>query len=147
MRISVVLLAVSVLATGCGSSAKKTSSTPVAPLKPPVIPVKFTPLPCPKHAYSTIDMEGCSERATLKTDKQINTQVATIFKLLIPSARADFVRSERSWLAYRNGSCEAESSKFAGGTAEPVEFGYCLSDASAEHLHDLVVFRKFLQIH
>ncbi len=120
----------------------------VAPLKPPVIHEKFTSLPCPKqHAYSTLAMEGCAEQSILKTDKQINAEAALIFKLLPASYRAGFVRSEHSWLAYRNGTCEAQSGKYAGGTAAGVIAATCVADTNREHLRDLVAFRKFLQIH
>jgi uncharacterized protein YecT (DUF1311 family) len=142
-----ILFAVAMLAAGCGSSAKKNATTPAAPPKPQVIRENFTPLPCPRHPSSTLDMEGCAEQSTLRTDKGINAQVATIFTLLIPSARPGFVRSERSWRVYRNSSCEAESSKYAGGTAAVVEYGYCVADLNRGHLHDLVQFRKFLQVH
>jgi hypothetical protein len=85
------------LGAGCGSFAKKTSSTPVAPLKPPVTNETFALLACPKHhPYSTLAMEGCAEQSTPRTDKQINMQVATIFRLP-PSARG--LRFQRALMA------------------------------------------------
>src|SRR4051794_23361753 len=102
MREMRVVLALAVAATGG--------------LKPPVIHETFTPLPCPKHQVSTLDIEGCLEQQILKSDRQIDARAAAIFKLLRPDARAGFVRGEHSWLAYRRASCLAEASKYAGGT-------------------------------
>ncbi len=69
------------------------------PLKPPVIHEKFTPLPCPKTPKTTVDLEGCAEKAILTTDRAINAKVKTIFGLLrARAARQSFVTSELAWL-------------------------------------------------
>jgi uncharacterized protein YecT (DUF1311 family) len=106
-------------------------------LKPPVIHEVFTPQPCPMHPVSTLDIEGCAEQSIVKTDRTINADVKTIFKLLAPSARAGFVAGERAWLRYRKLSCEAESSKFAGGTFAGVVEANCAAARNSAHVKDL----------
>ena len=125
-----VALAVAVLAIG---------------LKPPVIHETFTPLPCPMHPQSTLDSEGCLERAILQGDRQIDAQAKAIFSLLRPDARAGFVRSERAWLAYRRASCLAEASKYAGGTLTGIVDASCTVSRNKTHLQDLRELRKTLQ--
>ena len=115
-----------------------------APLKPPVIHETFTPLPCPKHQVSTLDIEGCLEQQILKTDRQIDTQSAVVFRLLRPDARAGFVQGERSWLAYRRANCLAEASKYAGGTLTGVVDASCTVARNKTHLADLAELRKTL---
>ena len=115
-----------------------------AAVSPPVIHESFAPLPCPKHQVSTLDIEGCLERQILKSDKQIDTRVASIFALLRPDARAGFAQSERAWLASRRASCEAESSKYAGGTFAGVAAASCTVARNKTHLQDLEALKKTL---
>src|SRR5581483_8597862 len=64
----------------------------LAALKPPVIHESFTPLPCPKHASSTLALEGCAEKAILAGDRKIDAKAHAIFFKLAPRERAGFVR-------------------------------------------------------
>ncbi len=123
------------------------ASAPAAP-SPPVIHEPFTLLPCPMHPETTVALEGCSEHAIVATDRQINVRVKKIFGLLkAPGARTTFVASERSWLRYRNGSCAAEASFYAGGTAQPVAYAECLLQRNRSHLVDLAALVKTLSQH
>ena len=105
---------------------------------PPVIRESFTVLPCPAHSVSTLDLEGCAEKALLGSDRAINARAKKIFGLLRSSvARGAFIRGEQSWLDYRRSSCAAESSKYAGGSLEPVAFGHCEQSRNGAHLAEL----------
>ena len=115
-----------------------------AVIQPPVIHETFTLLPCPRHPVSTVDLEGCSEQAIVRTDRKINAEAKAIFGLLRPDVRAAFVRGERAWLQYRQASCEAESSKYAGGTLAGVLAASCTLARSKTHLSELLDFRKTL---
>lgn len=117
----------------------------LAGLKPPVIHETFTPLPCPKHAATTLDLEGCAEQQILASDRKINAKARTIFFKLAPRERAGFVRSEHEWLAYRRDSCAAEASKYAGGTLAPVIDAQCQVARNKTHLEDLSELLKTLQ--
>jgi len=114
-------------------------------LAPPVIHEPFTPLPCPIHPDTTIDVEGCQEVRILRTDRAIDAKARTIFHLLrTQSARLSFVTGERNWLHYRRQSCAAEASHYAGGTAEPVAYLNCTLARNKSHLTDLTAMRKAL---
>jgi uncharacterized protein YecT (DUF1311 family) len=116
-----------------------------AAIAPPVIHEPFTPLPCPLHPDTTIDVEGCQEHRVLRTDRRIDLQVKAIFHLLrTEDIRVSFVSGERSWLRYRRQSCAAEASHFAGGTAHGVAFLSCTLQRNKAHLVDLSVMRKTL---
>jgi uncharacterized protein YecT (DUF1311 family) len=117
-------------------------------LGPPVIHEPFTVMPCPPHPRSTLDLEGCAEHALLKSDHAINVLANRIFKRLAArTARAAFVRSERAWLSYRRSSCSAESSRFVGGTARPLEFGDCEQRRNRSHLQDIFEIDRTLAVH
>lgn len=116
-----------------------------AAIAPPVIHEPFKALPCPLHPDTTIDVIGCQEHRVLRTDRAINTQVATIFRLLrTDAARSTFVAGERSWLQYRRQSCSVEASKFAGGSEQPVALLTCTLQRNTSHLADLAAMRKTL---
>ena len=114
------------------------ASVAAAALRPPVIHEPWTPLPCPAHQRSTVDIVACLEVAVVRSDRQINATVGRIFRLLRRSAdRASFVRGERAWLEYRRLSCSAEASVYHGGSAEPVAFLTCEKRRNSRHLGDL----------
>ena len=114
-------------------------------LKPPVIHEVFTPQPCPMHPVSTLDLEGCAEQSILKTDRTINADVKVIFAQLAPPARGGFVSGERAWLRYRTLSCEAEASKYAGGTLAGVVAANCAAARNRAHVKDLAETLKELR--
>jgi uncharacterized protein YecT (DUF1311 family) len=94
---------------------------------------------------STLDIEGCSERTILRTDAQIDRLVRTIHGLLrTADGKRALVRSEAAWLAYRRLSCEAEASRFAGGTLAGVEAAGCEVARNRTHLRELGALKKTL---
>jgi uncharacterized protein YecT (DUF1311 family) len=94
-------------------------------------------LPCPKNPVSTVDQEGCAERALLRSDAKVDAVAARIWTALPAAGRSSFARGERAWLAYRAASCEAETAKYAGGTLQPVAYLGCELSRNAAHLTDL----------
>lgn len=141
MRRTVVTLVAAAAALGAAHAA-------AGGLAPPVIAEPFTPLPCPLHPDTTIDVEGCQEMRVLRTDRAIDGEARTIFHLLrTQSARRSFVAAEHSWLHYRRQSCLVEASAFAGGSAEPVAFLTCTLRRNRSHLVDLTAMAKTLSHH
>src|SRR5262245_15948306 len=116
---------------------------------PPTLPhihERFTPLPCPKHPVSTLDMEGCAEQDILRTDRQVEMQMRRVIALLRdPGGRRAFASAERSWLAYRRSICDAEASKFAGGTLAGVVAASCTARQNHRHLAELTSLAKTLK--
>jgi uncharacterized protein YecT (DUF1311 family) len=113
---------------------------PLAPAAggPPVIREPWTPLPCRSQAQTTVEIEGCLERAVGRSDRLIDTKAAVIFGLLRRrSDRAAFVEGEQAWLRYRHRSCTATASVYRGGSAEPVAFLRCEQQRNRRHLADL----------
>jgi uncharacterized protein YecT (DUF1311 family) len=122
------------------------ASPGVAALGPPVIREPWTPLPCPAHPKPTIEIEGCLERAIMRSDRRIDAKAATILHLLRRQFdRAAFVRGERAWLLYRRRSCSAEASIYRGGGAEPVAFLTCEKGRNRRHLADLETMERTLK--
>ena len=117
-----------------------------AALTPPVIREPWTPLPCPAHPKSTIEIEGCLEKAIVQSDRRIDKRVGRIFTLLPHRAdRVAFIQGERAWLRYRRRSCSAEASIYRGGSGEPVAFLSCEKRRNARHIADLVETERILR--
>jgi len=101
---------------------------------------------CPAHPVTTLDSQGCSERALVRSDRMIDAQAKRVFGLLPSSkARATFVRGESSWLDYRRTSCTAVSSKYEGGSVRALVFLECELQRNATHLVDLKQMVKALE--
>jgi uncharacterized protein YecT (DUF1311 family) len=127
---------VAVVATAAASGA----------LGPPVIREPWTPLPCPAHPSSTVDMEGCLERDVTRSDRRIDAKAATVFRLIKhPGDRAAFVSGEHSWLQYRRRSCSAAASVYRGGSAEPIAYLRCEKSRNVRHLSDLADSERILR--
>lgn len=63
---------------------------------------------------------------------------AKVYRLLASaSGRTAFVAGERSWLAYRRSTCAASSSRYAGGSLQPVAFAQCEQSVNLTHLREL----------
>jgi uncharacterized protein YecT (DUF1311 family) len=117
-------------------------------LTPRVIREVFTPLACPKNPQTTVELEGCAESAILSADNKINAQAKVIVRLLRSrSTRVTFAQGETAWLQYRDSSCTAEASSYAGGSGQPVVKASCTGARDRTHLTDLVALRGTLSQH
>jgi uncharacterized protein YecT (DUF1311 family) len=117
-----------------------------AKLAAPVIREQFTPLPCPKHPQSTLELEGCAELRIVRADKHIDGVVSALFALLPDDrARSRLAAAQRAWLAYRSADCASMSDKYQGGTFAGVAAAYCTGDRSVQRLKDLRRFASLLR--
>ena len=115
---------------------------------PPVIHEPFKAATCPLHPDTTIEVIACQEHRVLRTDRAINEQVGSIFRLLrTDHGRTTFVAAERSWLHYRRQSCSVEASKLTGRAEHPVALLTCTLERNTSHLADLTEMRKTLVQH
>jgi uncharacterized protein YecT (DUF1311 family) len=136
-----LLLVPVVVLVACGGGRAVSATT-----GPPVIHETFTVLPCPQRPVTTIDLQGCAERALLESNRKINARVDRIFRFLRSKGpRAAFVRGGKSWLNYRRTSCSAEASRFAGGSLRPVAFAHCEVGRNKTHLIDLAQMQLTLR--
>ena len=95
-----------------------------SPLKTPVIKENFTKLPC--NHKTTLGLEGCAEGQLVSADHQINLQVALVLtSMSTNSQKADFVKAENLWFAFRGADCMSVSATYQGGSLAPVEFARC----------------------
>jgi hypothetical protein len=119
-----------VACSGGGGGAEK------ADVIPPLIRETFTVLPCPRQPVTTIDLEGCAEKALLQSNRKIDLRAERIFELLRANGpRAAFVRGEERWRSYRRTSCAAEASKFCWGKPGAVRLRSLRSSSRQDTSH------------
>ena len=132
-------------ALALGLPAALAAPAGAARLSPPVIHESFTPLPCPAHPQSTLDLEGCAEQRILRSDHRIDAAARTIFTRLFDDAsRRRFIAAQKAWLAYRRADCTSESDRYEGGTLAGLVAASCTADRSAQRLRDLISFEKLM---
>jgi uncharacterized protein YecT (DUF1311 family) len=150
--LSVGLLAIVV---GCSGAGHKHAS-PAAPPAPRLrtLLLRTTPAPgslavsrCPKHPFTTLDLEVCSERRLLALDARLNSRVRIVWsRLLDATGRRTFASGEKAWSTYVNDECTSRSlawldpaspHQYAGGSEAPVVYGACEEELAAAHLHEL----------
>lgn len=131
------------LAAGCGAAALAVAAAPppaaTASSGPsaPVIHERFTLLPCPHRPRTTLQLEGCAEHRVLARDHAIDALNAKVDAKLRGTARAQFAAAAASWLSYRNGTCTAEASIYAGGSVQPIAYANCLASIDSSHIGEL----------
>jgi len=81
---------------------------------------------------NTRDMGDCSNYWFIAEDLAMND----LFKQLMAARKGKpqqrlLLNAQRSWLAFRDASCEFEASGYLGGTLAPVEKLQCMKNATA----------------
>jgi uncharacterized protein YecT (DUF1311 family) len=99
-------------------------------------------LPC--NQQTQIGLDGCAEKDLLAADKLLNADITVLGGLLGGSARSDFVAAQGSWLKYRSADCKSQSDVYEGGTAQPMEYVFCLAGDDASRRVDLKGFYNLL---
>jgi uncharacterized protein YecT (DUF1311 family) len=137
------LASLATVALGLGLAAVTASGS--EKLSPPVIRERFTPLPCPSHPESTLDLEGCAEQRILRTDHQIDSVARSIFtRLSDDAARRRFIAAQTAWLAYRQADCVSMSDLYEHGTLAGLLAARCTADDSTRRLVELRAFDRSL---
>jgi uncharacterized protein YecT (DUF1311 family) len=136
MRVSPIasaLVIVAGLAVGGCSSSSSGGDTPAPSTSPtavvaalPKIPEKFTLLPCPTPANTTLAMEGCAEHQIVALDAQISSTAREVYASAQTGAeQQQLVQALTAWIAARTATCTKAMQKYAGGTLAPVVYANC----------------------
>lgn len=130
------------LLVACGTNPHTSGSTTVPRSKAGsagfrVIPIAPFALPCAKNALTTAEIEGCLGIGIARTDLIINRKEKTILRELSRNGRGSFLRSEKSWLAYRHSLCDSVASVYTGGHFQHALFEECVISVNRYHIGEL----------
>lgn len=111
--------------------------------KPPLVTEPLGPAPvC--NQQTQIGIDGCAYKKVIAADKLLNADIKVVWGLLGPSARTDFVNAQAAWVKYRHADCNSQSDVYEGGTAQPMEYLFCLAGDDALRSQDLRGFYDLL---
>ncbi len=100
---------------------------------------------------SQFEMNVCSGRDYDAADEKLNTAWKTVFASLkqwdkevwqdgssAPSRADALLKSQRAWIDYRDGHCEAEAEGFHGGSILPLVRNTCLTEITERRTAELL---------
>jgi uncharacterized protein YecT (DUF1311 family) len=103
------------------------------------------------NQQSQFEMNVCSGRDYDAADEKLNTTWKTVFAAMkqwdkevwqdgtsAPSRADALLKSQRAWIDYRDGHCEAEAEGFHGGTILPLVRNTCLTDMTQKRTAELL---------
>ncbi|MEG3860187.1 lysozyme inhibitor LprI family protein [Microcoleus sp. herbarium12] len=99
--------------------------------------VEIAQQPNCKSPQTTVDMSICSTQEFEAADKKLNQVYQQILPKLNSKQKQRLTVAQRSWLKFRDETCNYEAGVFEGGTLAPSIYGYCRAKVTKERIKDL----------
>ncbi len=106
------------------------------------IPVQIAQQPNCKSPQTTADMNMCSSQEFQAADKKLNQVYQQLQAKLKGQQKQRLTVAQRSWLKFRDDSCNYEMGQFEGGTLAGSTYGYCRARVTQERVKDLEDYLK-----
>jgi len=90
-----------------------------------------------KSPQTTLDMNMCSSQEFQAADKKLNQVYQQLQPKLNRKQKQRLIVAQRSWLKFRDETCDYESGHFEGGSVAPSIYGYCRARVTKERVKDL----------
>ena len=90
-----------------------------------------------KSPQTTLDMNMCSSQEFQAADKKLNQVYQQLQPKLNSKQKQRLIVAQRSWLKFRDETCDYESGHFEGGSVAPSIYGYCRARVTKERVKDL----------
>lgn len=95
-----------------------------------------------KSPQTTVDMNMCSSQEFQGADKKLNQVYQQLQAKLKSQQKQRLTVAQRSWLKFRDDSCNYEMGQFEGGTLAASTYGYCRARVTQERIKDLEGYLK-----
>jgi uncharacterized protein YecT (DUF1311 family) len=95
-----------------------------------------------KSPKTTLDMNMCSSQEFQTADRKLNQLYQQLQPKLTSKQKQRLTVAQRSWLKFRDESCDYEKGQFEGGTLAASTYGYCRARVTQERIKDL---ERYLQ--
>ena len=99
--------------------------------------LKLAQQPNCKSPQTTVDMNMCSSQEFQAADKKLNQVYQQLQPKLNSKQKQRLIVAQRSWLKFRDETCDYESGHFEGGSVAPSIYGYCRARVTKERVKDL----------
>ena len=87
---------------------------------------------CDTPTATQADLTDCSREIYNAADAELNRAYDALHAKLTPDEQVALRSAQRAWLQFRDLECAFVASKFAGGSAEPMEHYGCLAQLSEQ---------------
>ena len=99
-----------------------------------------------KSPVTQLDMNMCASDAYKQSDKRLNDLYnKKIQTLLSASTKKQFKAAQKSWLSFRDKSCEYEASPWEGGSGQPMIRLECLKKFTDQRIKDIELYLSCTQ--
>ena len=90
-----------------------------------------------KSPQTTLDQNVCSSQEFQAADKKLNQVYQQLQPKLNSKQKQRLIVAQRSWLKFRDETCDYETGHFEGGSVAPSIYGYCRARVTKERVKDL----------
>ena len=90
-----------------------------------------------KSPQTTLDMNLCSSQEFQAADKKLNQVYHQLQPKINSKQKQRLIVAQRSWLKFRDESCDYESGHFEGGSVASSIYVYCRARVTKERIKDL----------
>lgn len=112
------------------------------PTKATNSPLQLAQQPNCKSPQTTLDMNVCSSQEFQAADRKLNQVYQQLLPKLNSTQKQRLTVAQRSWLKFRDESCNYEMGQFEGGTLAASTYGYCRARVTQERVKDLDGYLK-----
>ncbi|MEG4282684.1 lysozyme inhibitor LprI family protein [Microcoleus sp. A006_D1] len=99
--------------------------------------VKIAQQPNCKSPQTTLDMNVCSTQEFKAADTKLNQLYQQLLPKINTKQKQRLVTAQRTWVKFRDETCDYEAGKFEGGTLAAPTYGYCKARVTKERIKDL----------
>jgi uncharacterized protein YecT (DUF1311 family) len=90
-----------------------------------------------KSPQTTLDQSLCSSQEFQAADRKLNQVYQQLQPKLNSKQSQRLIVAQRSWLKFRDETCNYEAGHFEGGSLAPSVYGYCRARVTKERIKDL----------
>ncbi len=112
------------------------------PTKATNSPLQLAQQPNCKSPQTTLDQNLCSSQEFQAADKKLNQVYQQLQPKINSKQNQRLIVAQRSWLKFRDETCDYESGHFEGGSVAPSIYGYCRARVTKERVKDLEGYLK-----
>jgi uncharacterized protein YecT (DUF1311 family) len=106
------------------------------------IPVQIAQQPNCKSPQTTLDQNLCSSQEFQAADRKLNQVYQQLQAKLNSTQKQRLIVAQRTWLKFRDESCNYEKGQFEGGSLAASTYVYCRARVTQERIKDL---ERYLQ--
>ena len=104
--------------------------------------VEIAQQPNCKSPQTTLDMNICSSQEFKAADIKLNQLYQQLLPQINTKQKQRLITAQRTWVKFRDETCDYESGQFEGGSVAPSIYGYCRARVTKERVKD---FERYLE--